>query len=147
MLPLCSSAPYAHDNMGPTLNNWTVMYAVSIFVFSLGVGGEYPIKSTTSMEKYAGKADRLHRGRSVCLAFLMQGRGQLANQLALLALLYAFNESLAPPYSNLSTQATFRISFVFVGFSIAYFLYCVSTSSRTSTRRTQTRQLDTTSEP
>ena len=108
---------------GPTLNGWTVVYGMSIFVFSLGVGGEYPMTSTTSMEKYAGKADRLHRGRAVLLAFLMQGWGQLANQLALLALLYAFDHSLVPPYSNLSTQATFRISFALAGLFIAYFLY------------------------
>lgn len=108
---------------GPTLHGWTIMYGVSLFVFSLGVGGEYPMTSTTSMEKFTGKADRMHRGRSVSLAFLMQGWGQLANQLALIALLYAFNHSLEPPYTALATQATFRISFVLAGLSLAYFLY------------------------
>ncbi|KAK5947812.1 hypothetical protein OHC33_011153 [Knufia fluminis] len=108
---------------GQTLNGWTVIYGVSIFIFSLGVGGEFPMTSTTSMEKYHGKADRMHRGRSVCLAFLMQGWGQLANQLALLALLYAFSGSLEPPYSSFVTQATFRISFVLAGLSLVYFLY------------------------
>ncbi len=51
------------------------------------VGGEYPMTSTSAMEyKARGGAhavnqrdDKLHRGRNVVLAFLMQGWGQLLN--------------------------------------------------------------------
>ena len=63
---------------GESLYGWTVMYAISLLVFGFGVGGEYPMTSTSAMEKGmhspgAAKNDRLHRGRSVLLAFLMQG--------------------------------------------------------------------------
>ena len=62
---------------GTDLYGWTVMYAISLLVFGFGVGGEYPMTSTSAMEGVKGqgttKADRLHRGRSVLLAFLMQG--------------------------------------------------------------------------
>lgn len=108
---------------GGTLSGWTVMYGVSILVFGLGVGGEYPMTSTTSMEKHQGRADRLHRGRSVLLAFLMQGWGQLANQLALLFVLYLCNQTLMKPYGEASTQATFRIAFAIAVLFCGYFLY------------------------
>lgn len=108
---------------GTTLNSWVIMYGVCILIFGLGVGGEYPMTSTTSMEKQQGRDDRLHRGRSVLLAFLMQGWGQLANQLALILILYLFNHTLLRPYGEFATQATFRISFVIAAGFSAYFLY------------------------
>ena len=62
---------------GASLYGWTIMYAISLFVFGFGVGGEYPMTSVSAMEGVKGqgsaKADRLHRGRNVLLAFLMQG--------------------------------------------------------------------------
>lgn len=108
---------------GSSLSGWTIMYVVAITIFGFGVGGEYPMTSTTSMEKYHGKSDRLHRGRSVLLAFLMQGWGQLLNQLALIVLMLIFNKSLHPPYSEFATQAVFRITFAFAVVALIYFLY------------------------
>lgn len=108
---------------GSTRSGWTVMYVVAITIFGFGVGGEYPMTSTTSMEKFDGKSDRLHRGRSVLLAFLMQGWGQLLNQLALIVLTLIFNKSLRPPYSEFATQAVFRITFAFACIALVYFLY------------------------
>jgi hypothetical protein len=66
---------------GTSLNGWVICYAISQFLYGIGVGGEYPMTSTTAMEsKHAGqtsdaaqKDDKLHRGRNVVLAFLMQG--------------------------------------------------------------------------
>lgn len=51
----------------------------SQFVYGIGVGGEYPMTSTTALEsKSVGvnsqTDDKLHRGRNVVLAFLMQGK-------------------------------------------------------------------------
>lgn len=108
---------------GETLSGWTIMYGVAIFVFSYGVGGEYPMTSTTSMEKYQGREDRLHRGRNVLLAFLMQGWGQLANQIALIILLLLFNKGLNPPFSEVATQITLRVSFAIAGLALLYILY------------------------
>jgi len=66
---------------GPSLNGWVICYAFSLWVFGVGVGGEYPMTSITAMEGVHGqgtsRADKLHRGRSVVLAFLMQVSGYI----------------------------------------------------------------------
>jgi MFS family permease len=67
--------------------------------------------------------DRLHRGRSVALAFLMQGWGQLANQVALIVIMLIFNHSINPSYGEVATQATFRITFAIAALCLLYFLY------------------------
>ncbi|EMC93936.1 hypothetical protein BAUCODRAFT_141348 [Baudoinia panamericana UAMH 10762] len=112
---------------GKSLYGWTVMYAISLLVFGFGVGGEYPMTSVSAMEGVHGqgstKADRLHRGRSVLLAFLMQGWGQLANQLALIVVMLIFHHGGNPPYGEIVTQETFRITFFIAALFIAYFLY------------------------
>lgn len=74
---------------GTSLNGWVICYAISQFLYGIGVGGEYPMTSTTAMEsKHAGrtsdaaqKDDKLHRGRNVVLAFLMQGMSLFVEQL------------------------------------------------------------------
>lgn len=64
---------------GTTLNGWIICYAWSLFFYSVGVGGEYPMTATSAMENSVGagrvstREDRLHRGRKVVSAFLMQG--------------------------------------------------------------------------
>jgi hypothetical protein len=112
---------------GVTLSGWTVMYGVSLFWFAIGVGGEYPMTSSTAMEGIHGAAtsrhDRLHRGRSVALAFLMQGWGQLGNQLVLIVVMLIFNHSLNPGYGEAAAQATFRISFGVAVLCLLAFLY------------------------
>lgn len=51
---------------------------LSQFFYGIGVGGEYPMTSTTAMESKvmigSQTDDKLHRGRNVVLAFLMQGK-------------------------------------------------------------------------
>ncbi|ETI29221.1 hypothetical protein G647_01674 [Cladophialophora carrionii CBS 160.54] len=112
---------------GVTLSGWTVMYGISLFWFSIGVGGEYPMTSSTAMEGIHGAAtsrhDRLHRGRSVALAFLMQGWGQLGNQLVLIVVMLIFNHSINPGYGKTAAQATFRISFGIAILCLLLFLY------------------------
>ena len=62
---------------GTTLNGWVICYGWAQFFYGIGVGGEYPMTSTTAMESKAvtnsQTDDKLHRGRNVVLAFLMQG--------------------------------------------------------------------------
>ncbi|SPO05147.1 related to inorganic phosphate permease [Cephalotrichum gorgonifer] len=103
---------------GVNLQGWVVCYALALFIYGIGVGGEYPLTATSSMEsaKKSGirdmREDRLHRGRKVTLAFLMQGWGQFVNQAVLVTLLLAFNQGRGdPPYSAATTQWTFRLSF------------------------------------
>lgn len=104
---------------GTSLQGWVICYAWSQFIYTLGVGGEYPMTSTSALEHKApsGTAqrdDKLHRGRNVVLAFLMQGWGQLLNQGVLIILLLIFNGGSSPPYSQKTAQWTFRISFAFM---------------------------------
>jgi hypothetical protein len=80
-----------------TLNGWVIFYVWSLFFYGVGVGGEYPMTATSGMENAVGsgkistKGDRLHRGRKVTSAFLMQGWGQMFNQAFLIILLFIFN--------------------------------------------------------
>ncbi|EEA20997.1 hypothetical protein TMatcc_001001 [Talaromyces marneffei ATCC 18224] len=103
---------------GVTENGWVICYAWSLFFYSIGVGGEYPMTATSGMENAVGsgristREDRLHRGRKVVSAFLMQGWGQFINQGLLILLLLIFHHgSGSPPYSKVAAQWTYRVSF------------------------------------
>ncbi|CAN6623998.1 hypothetical protein TRVA0_009S02674 [Trichomonascus vanleenenianus] len=114
---------------GTTLNGWVICYAWSLFVYSIGVGGEYPMTATSGMEKgrhtrVSTAEDRLHRGRKVTMAFLMQGWGQFFNQVILILLLIIFHHGSGnEPYSTVATQWTFRIAFVFPAVGTLWLLY------------------------
>ena len=100
---------------GTSLYGWTIMYALSLMFFSIGVGGEYPMISITAMEgirdQGTTRADKLHRGPSVALAFLMQGWGQLANQMVLFLAPLILRSGGNLPCSKTASQYTFRVSF------------------------------------
>ncbi|KAL2756884.1 hypothetical protein ACRALDRAFT_2102073 [Sodiomyces alcalophilus JCM 7366] len=109
-----------------TLQGWVIFYAWSLFVYGFGVGGEYPITATSSMEsagRLSTRDDRLHRGRRVTSAFLMQGWGQFANQVVLIALLAIFNHGGGAPYSVSAAQLTFRLSFAFPAIGTLWLVY------------------------
>ena len=121
---------------GTTLNGWVICYAWSLFIYGIGVGGEYPMTSTRAMEvtaspfdHVASTGDRLHRGRNVLLAFLMQGWGQFADQVILIILLLIFHHGSLHPnadklYTKSSVQWTFRVSFAIIAaftFFLAYY--------------------------
>ena len=115
---------------GLTLQGWVICYAWSLFFYSVGVGGEYPITATSSLEnavtagKLSTKEDRLHRGRRVTMAFLMQGWGQFVNQVMLIVLLVIFNKGTgAPPFSHSAAQYAFRLSFAFPAIGTLWLAY------------------------
>jgi MFS family permease len=114
---------------GVTLNGWVICYALSLFFYGIGVGGEYPMTATAGMENAVGsgkvstKEDRLHRGRKVTSAFLMQGWGQLANQGILIVLLLIFHSGANPPYSKQVAQWTYRISFAIPAVGTLWLVY------------------------
>ncbi|CAN6631978.1 hypothetical protein TRVA0_013S01728 [Trichomonascus vanleenenianus] len=119
------------SSWGTTLNGWVICYSWALFFYSIGVGGEYPMTATSGMEKgnsssfkASTKDDRLHRGRKVTLAFLMQGWGQLINQVVLILLLLIFHHGSGnPPYSTVATQWTFRVAFAFPALGTLWILY------------------------
>ncbi|KAF3038450.1 hypothetical protein E8E12_001637 [Didymella heteroderae] len=114
---------------GVTQNGWVICYVWSLFFYGIGVGGEYPMTATAGMENAVGsgkvstKEDRLHRGRKVTGAFLMQGWGQFFNQVILIVLLLIFHSGSAPPYSKTVTQWTYRISFAIPAVGTLWLVY------------------------
>ena len=71
----------------------------------------------------SNRTDRLHRGPTTLLAFLMQGWGQLINQIILIFALLVFHSGGSPPYGELATQYTFRISFAFIAIFLLFLIY------------------------
>ena len=114
---------------GLNLNGWVICYAFSLFFYGIGVGGEYPMTATAAMENATGsgrvstREDRLHRGRKVTMAFLMQGWGQFFNQVILIILLLIFHHKANPPYSEVSAQWTFRVSFALPAVGTLWLVY------------------------
>ncbi|KAE9570253.1 putative inorganic phosphate transporter 1-6 [Colletotrichum fructicola] len=113
-----------------SLQGWVIFYAWSLFFYGFGVGGEYPITATSSMEnsvtagRLSTREDRLHRGRKVTMAFLMQGWGQFVNQVVLIVLLVIFNRGYGDgPYSQTAAQYTFRLSFAFPAIGTLWLVY------------------------
>ncbi|WFD25839.1 hypothetical protein MNAN1_000806 [Malassezia nana] len=113
---------------GITMNGWVICYAWSLFIYGLGVGGEYPMTSTRAMEVQSNRFtsssdDRMHRGRNVLLAFLMQGWGQFFNQVILILLVLIFNNTLKTPIKPTATQYSFRLSFGIIAAVTLYLAY------------------------
>jgi len=70
------------------------------------------MENATGAGKISTRDDRLHRGRKVTMAFLMQGWGQFFNQAILIVLLLVFHHGQgSPPYSERVAQWTYRVSF------------------------------------
>ena len=115
---------------GVTQNGWVICYVWSLFFYGVGVGGEYPMTATSGMENAVGsgkvstREDRLHRGRKVTSAFLMQGWGQFFNQVILILLLLIFHHGSGnPPYSHVAAQWTYRISFALPAAGTLWLVY------------------------
>lgn len=115
---------------GLTENGWVICYVWSLWFYGVGVGGEYPMTATSGMENAVGsgrvstKEDRLHRGRKVTSAFLMQGWGQFFNQVILILLLLIFHHGSGnPPYSKVATQWTYRVSFAIPAVGTLWLVY------------------------
>lgn len=81
------------------------------------------MENATGAGKISTREDRLHRGRKVTTAFLMQGWGQFFNQAVLVILLLIFHHSGNPPYSLVSAQWTFRVSFAIPAVGTLWLVY------------------------
>lgn len=100
--------------------------------------------ATSGMENAVGSGkistrdDRLHRGRKVTSAFLMQGWGQFLNQIVLIIALLIFNSSHGnPPYSQNAIQWTYRVSFAIPAAGTLWLVYY-----RTFKMRSASKQLE-----
>ncbi|KAL4429622.1 hypothetical protein ABPG77_008671 [Micractinium sp. CCAP 211/92] len=73
---------------GPTDQVFLSVFCFSLFFYALGVGGEYPLASSSAAEKAEGDPQlRKRRGETVVLAFSQQGWGNFVNTLVILLLL------------------------------------------------------------
>ncbi|KAK4055359.1 hypothetical protein OIO90_003197 [Microbotryomycetes sp. JL221] len=113
-----------------SLEAWVAAYTVSLFIYGVGVGGEYPMTSTRALESQIGpkgsRNDRMHRGRNVVLAFLMQGWGQVFNQAVLMICMVIFHDGpnrTEPPYTEKVAQLTYRVSFAVIAVLHAWLAY------------------------
>lgn len=129
---------------GVTQQGWVICYVWSLFFYGIGVGGEYPMTATSGMENAVGsgkistKEDRLHRGRKVTMAFLMQGWGQFFNQVILILLLLCFHSGKGgPPYSEKSVQWTYRISFAIPAVGTLWLVYYRTFKMRAASKQLQ----------
>lgn len=127
---------------GVTLNGWIICYCWSLFFYSVGVGGEYPMTATSGMENAVGsgkistREDRLHRGRKVTSAFLMQGWGQFLNQGLLILLLLIFHGGNGnPPYSRVTVQWTYRVSFAIPAVGTLWLIYYRTYKMRSASKQ------------
>jgi len=127
---------------GVTLNGWVICYAWSLFFYSVGVGGEYPMTATSGMENAVGSGkvstrdDRMHRGRKVVSAFLMQGWGQFLNQVILILLLLIFHHGSGnPPYSKVAAQWTLRVSFAIPAVGTLWLVYYRTYKMRSASKQ------------
>ncbi|KAK9821919.1 hypothetical protein WJX81_006266 [Elliptochloris bilobata] len=98
---------------GPTLNAWALVFAVSQFIYGVGVGGEYPLASSSAAERAeADEAVRARRGEMIVCTFAMQGWGNLVNTAVICALLALFGQTGgAGGYQAGALAAVWRLSF------------------------------------
>ena len=129
---------------GVTQNGWVICYVWSLFFYGVGVGGEYPMTATSGMENAVGsgkistKEDRLHRGRKVTSAFLMQGWGQFFNQTLLILLLLIFHHGSGnAPYSKVAAQWTYRVSFAVPAVGTLWLVYYRTFKMRSASKQLQ----------
>jgi hypothetical protein len=129
---------------GVTLNGWVICYVWSLFFYGVGVGGEYPMTATSGMENAVGsgkistREDRLHRGRKVTSAFLMQGWGQWLNQVILILLLLIFHGgSSTAPYGKVLVQWTYRVSFAIPAVGTLWLCYYRTYKMRSASKTLQ----------
>lgn len=100
--------------------------------------------ATSGMENAVGSGkistrdDRLHRGRKVTSAFLMQGWGQFLNQVILIILLLIFNGGgSSPPYNKVLVQWTYRVSFAIPAVGTLWLCYYRTYKMRSASKALQ----------
>ena len=88
--------------------------------------------------KISTRDDRLHRGRKVTSAFLMQGWGQWWNQVILILLLIIFNSGSGnPPYDKVVAQYTYRVSFIIPAVGTLWLVYYRFYKMRSASKQLQ----------
>ncbi|KAG2435777.1 hypothetical protein HXX76_006973 [Chlamydomonas incerta] len=96
---------------GPTERALWAMFTAVQFIFGIGVGGEYPVASTSANERAESTAAlQKKRGETVVLVFSMQGWGNLVNTAVIIAIMAGYHQYSAP-YDNHALEVTWRLSY------------------------------------
>ncbi|KXZ53070.1 hypothetical protein GPECTOR_8g63 [Gonium pectorale] len=89
---------------------WAMFTAVQ-FIFGIGVGGEYPVASTSANERAESTAKlQKRRGETVVLVFSMQGWGNLVNTAVIIAIMAGYGQY-NKPYDHHALEVTWRLSY------------------------------------
>lgn len=96
---------------GSDAGNIFAMFTACQFLFGVGVGGEYPVASTSANERAENtKHLQKRRGETVVCVFSMQGWGNLFNTMVLIILMAAFDQY-GPDYSDHRLNLVWRLSY------------------------------------
>ncbi|CAL8468283.1 g7823 [Coccomyxa elongata] len=107
---------------GPNVAGLFTMFIIVQIIFGIGVGGEYPVASSTANEMANSfKSLRNYRGRTVVLVFSNQGLGNLVNTAVILALM-AITGQYGPKYSQKSIEIVWRVSYAIITAVILFML-------------------------
>lgn len=102
---------------------WLAVFATGLCVFGFGVGGEYPVASSSAAERAEGDPKmRKRRGEVVVMTFSMQGVGSFANVLVII-IFYAAAGATGSVISQTDAEVIWRGQFI-VGLVICtFFVY------------------------
>ena len=108
---------------GSSTRSIFAMFTAMQFLFGVGVGGEYPVASTSANERAeATKQLSARRGETVVCVFSMQGVGNLANTLVITILMACFSQ-FHSPYNAKSLEVVWRLSYAIGLIPLGFILY------------------------
>ncbi|CAK0783592.1 hypothetical protein CVIRNUC_006791 [Coccomyxa viridis] len=106
----------------PTINGLFLMFVIVQAIYGVGVGGEYPVASSSASERANSfKSLRNFRGRTVVLVFSNQGLGNLVNTAIILALM-AITGQHGPKYSARAIEIVWRVQYAIITAVIGFML-------------------------
>jgi len=107
---------------GADINGQWIMFAVVLFFFSYGVGGEYPLASASAAERAETARETNNyvtqlRGKTVVLTFAMQGVGNFINTLIIVLILLGENCT-GSTCDSKSYEITWRLQYAIGAFVV-----------------------------
>jgi len=135
---LCSAAGSA--------TAFLIVFLLGLFIFGFGVGGEYPMASSSAAERAESDPEmRKRRGETVVLTFTQQGWGNFANTLVILLLLAILGATgeVSEDDAALTWRLQFVVGTVIVAATSLYrFLYLEESKVWEEERKTADKELE-----
>lgn len=120
---------------GTSVQAQFVMFTIVQTFFGVGVGGEYPVASTSANERAESTEHLSHRrGETAVCVLSMQGWGNLANTVVIATLLAIFGQtgveaSLNPDSLNVIWRLSYAIGLIPLGFILFWRIFVLKESS------------------